>query len=115
MHNEEEEINLEHEELMDSFGIDVNDLPQKVQSKIQKLNELCDEYEELDDEEDDAQNDLLLQIQALDDGIVADLEPIIAKIKEDDEKEKQAIQPNPEPNQQTENTNSDSPSWRFWM
>jgi hypothetical protein len=110
----EEEINLKYEDLIDDYKIDVDNLPQKVQQKIQKINELCDEFEDCEEEEED---DLLLQIKALDNGICADLEPICDKIDEE-ENERITLESNKNntsQNQEQNNNNSESPSWRFWM
>jgi hypothetical protein len=110
----EEEINLKYEDLMEDYQIDENNLPQKVQQKIQKINELCDEFEQCEEEEED---DLLLQIKALDNGICADLEPICDKIDEE-ENEKvmlEANKNNPAQNEAQKNTDSEKPSWLFWM
>ena len=120
--SQEEEIYLKYEDLIEEFDLDENELSERLQQKIQQIQELCDEFDECEEEEED---EILLKIQAMDDGICADLGSVIAKIKEEEEKEEGGAkgdgndkgdgkENNMSDGGQT-NTNSDAPSWRFWM
>lgn len=118
----EEEIELKFENYIEDYDIDVNELSEKIQQKIERINELCDDYEQLDGDDDNEEegDELLLQIQAMDDGICRDLEPIIEKIAQEQEQEhSRQIENNQKLNQggqiKQNETDSNSPSWRFWM
>jgi len=41
----EEEIELKFENYIEDYDIDVNELSEKIQQKIERINELCDDYE----------------------------------------------------------------------
>ena len=118
--SQEEEIYLKYEDLIEEFDLDENELSERLQQKIQQIQELCDEFDECEEEEED---EILLKIQAMDDGICADLGSVIAKIKEEEEEggakgngndKGDGKENNMSDGGQT-NTNSDAPSWRFWM
>ena len=74
--------------------------------------------EDCDWDDEDEEEEIILKVQAMDDGICADLESVIAKVQADEEKENDKNATN-DGNKMSDggqtNTNSDSPSWRFWM
>ena len=111
--NEQEEIYLKYEDLIEEFDLDESQFSERLQQKIAQIEEPCDEFDECDEEDED---ELLLKIQTMDDGICSDLDSIIAKMQEDEAKEEEN---KPQDNKMSEggqtNTDSDSPSWRFWM
>ena len=111
--NEQEEIYLKYEDLIEQNDLDESQFSERLQQKIAQIEELCDEFDECEEEEED---ELLLKIQTMDDGICSDLDSIIAKMQEDEAKEEEN---KPQDNKMSEggqtNTDSDSPSWRFWM
>ena len=109
--SEEEEIYLKYEGLIEENDLDENQFPERLQQKIQQIEELCDTFDDCEEEEED---EILLKIQTMDDGICTDLDTIIAKIEEDEAKEDKAQENKMSDGGQT-NTNSDAPSWRFWM
>lgn len=109
--SQEEEIYLKYEDLIEDNDLDESHFSDRLKQKIQQIEELCDEYDECEEEEED---ELLLKIQALDDGICADLDSVIAKLEKEEEKDNEA-QPNQMSNGGQTNTNPESPSWRFWM
>jgi hypothetical protein len=108
--SQEEEIYLKYEDLIEQYDLDESQFSERLQQKIQQIEDLCDAF---DDCEEDEEDEILLKIQATDDGVCADLQSIIAKMKEDDEDDE------PQNNKMSDggqtNTNSDTPSWRFWM
>jgi Zn-dependent M16 (insulinase) family peptidase len=108
--SQEEEIYLKYESLIEEHDLDESQFSERLQQKIQQIEDLCDAFEDCEEEEED---EILLKIQAMDDGICADLDSIIAKMKDDEEDEE------PKDNKMSDggqtNTNSDAPSWRFWM
>jgi hypothetical protein len=111
--NEQEEIYLKYEDLIEEFDLDESQFSERLQQKIAQIEELCDEFDECDEEDED---EILLKIQTMDDGICSDLDSIIAKMQEDEAKEEEN---KPQENKMSDggqtNTDSDSPSWRFWM
>lgn len=111
--NEQEEIYLKYEDLIEQNDLDESQFSERLQQKIAQIEELCDEFDECEEEEED---ELLLKIQTMDDGICSDLDSIIAKMQEDEAKEEEN---KPQDNKMSDggqtNTDSDSPSWRFWM
>ena len=111
--NEQEEIYLKYEDLIEQNDLDESQFSERLQQKIAQIEELCDEFDECEEEEED---ELLLKIQTMDDGICSDLDSIIAKMQEDEDKEEES---KPQENKMSDggqtNTDSDSPSWRFWM
>jgi F0F1-type ATP synthase gamma subunit len=111
--NEQEEIYLKYEDLIEQNDLDESQFSERLQQKIAQIEELCDEFDECEEEEED---ELLLKIQTMDDGICSDLDSIIAKMQEDEAKEEEN---KPQENKMSDggqtNTDSDSPSWRFWM
>jgi Zn-dependent M16 (insulinase) family peptidase len=108
--SQEEEIYLKYESLIEEHDLDESQFSERLQQKIQQIEDLCDAFEDCEEEEED---EILLKIQAMDDGICADLDSVIAKMKDDEEDEE------PKDNKMSDggqtNTNSDAPSWRFWM
>jgi hypothetical protein len=112
--NEQEEIYLKYEDLIEEFDLDESQFSERLQQKIAQIEELCDEFDECDEEDED---ELLLKIQTMDDGICSDLDSIIATMQEEEAKEEEESKP--QENKMSDggqtNTDSDSPSWRFWM
>jgi hypothetical protein len=110
--SQEEEVYLKFENLIEENDLDESQFSERLKQKIQQIEDLCDAYEECEEEEEE---EVLLKIQAMDDGICADLDSIIAKMRaEEDEDDDNKTQNKMSDGGQT-NTNSESPSWRFWM
>lgn len=110
--SQEEEIYLKFEGLIEEHDLDENEFSDRLKQKIQQIEDLCDAYEDCDEDEEE---EVLLKIQAMDDGICADLASVIAKMKDDEDEEDGNNTGNQMSNGGQTNTNSDSPSWRFWM
>jgi hypothetical protein len=121
-----QEIELECFRLIEEHDIDVSELPEKVQRKLEQLEEVVNEFNDCESDSDE-EKDCELKMEAMDAGICKDLEAIIAKIQAE-EADDSAIsgqaanggqvsqnQPQAPANQGQQNTDSDSPSWRFWM
>ena len=121
-----QEIELECFRLIEEHDIDVSELPEKVQRKLEQLEEVVNEFNDCESDSDE-EKDCELKMEAMDAGICKDLEAIIAKIQAE-EADDSAIsgqaanggqvsqnQPQAPTNQGQQNTDSDSPSWRFWM
>lgn len=114
------EENVKWEEFVDEHDIDVRELPENVKHKIEKFEELYEEYEGTDDDDENKLTDLEARIMAMDNGIVSDLQSFVAKKKS----EEPAPTPTPQagdggqtPPAQTppQHQASDKPSWAFWM
>jgi hypothetical protein len=114
------EENVKWEEFVDEHDIDVRELPDNVKHKIEKFEELYEEYEGTDDDDENKLTDLEARIMAMDNGIVSDLQSFVAKKKT----EEPAPNPTPQagdggqtPPAQTppQHQASDKPSWAFWM
>jgi len=110
-----EEIELECFRLIEENDLDVSELDEKVQRKITNLHEVIDEYNDAESGSEEEKN-AELRMKALDTGIVEDLTPIIAQIREQEEATDAAANAmqNPMPNANQSN-DSETPSWRFWM
>ena len=116
---------LKSYELMDDNELSIEQLPEKIQGKFEKLDNYLQNLEEAQSEKE--ANDIAQQIIACDTGIVADLESFIdqeiEKMKKEDlEKEKENENEDVEKASQgatiEDNTNASSgerPAWRFWM
>lgn len=143
MYNEQqlEPIEIQCEAFMEKHDISYNDLTDELKELYDALDDALSDYESLDDDVDETQaRDLLIVIEAKDNGLLSKLEPFQ---KELEEKRKQMIQSQPTivnpttpPNNENgENGNngdgnnnnpndkmgdggqaksSSRPSWRFW-
>lgn len=121
------EDNVKWEEFVDEHDINVKELPENVQHKIEVFEETYSEYESTDDEEETALRDLEAKLMALDNGILSDLQSFVAKKKEsapaeganpkDGEQTPKAEDGGQTPPAQTppQHQTSDKPSWAFWM
>jgi hypothetical protein len=114
------EDNVKWEEFVDEHDINVKELPENVQHKIEVFEETYSEYESTDDEEETALRDLEAKLNALDNGILSDLQSFVAKQKAN------APAPNATPKAEDggqtppaqtppQHQTSDKPSWAFWM
>jgi hypothetical protein len=120
------EDTVKWEEFINEHNINISDLPENVQHKIDKYEETFEQYQETDDENEE--NDLELSLKTMDNGILNDLESFIAKPKSDEPDPKadpapkaadggQTPPPTPATAAQTppQHQASDKPSWAFWM
>lgn len=105
--------------LMAKMQIDINDLPEKVQAKINTFDETYAAYEAAE-ENSQEESDALAKLNALDSGITTDLESYLASKKTEEQEPKaadgaqtQTNQSPPPPSAATDGDNT--PSWRFWM
>jgi hypothetical protein len=135
--------NVAWEDLIEEKNLNIEELPEEIQSKISQYDEVFDEYNDMDDT-DSQILELEVKLTALDDGICSDLNAYCAnKEKLDKEKEEQdkllqqqqnanpnptpidnpnpTPTPTPTPNDGNSNefgdggkTNSAKPTWRFW-
>jgi hypothetical protein len=108
------------EQFVNDNDIDVKELPENVQHKIEIFEETYSEYEGTDDNEETALRDLEAKLNALDNGILSDLQSFVAKKKESAPAENPT--PKAEDGGQTppaqtppQHQASDKPSWAFWM
>lgn len=111
------------EQFVNENDIDVNELPENVQHKIEMFEETYSEYDATDDDEETALRDLEVKLSALDNGILSDLQSFVAKRKT----EASSRAPKAEKGGQTppapvdtppappQHQASDKPSWAFWL
>jgi len=109
------------EDMIDEHTINISELPEKIQAKIGQYDKLYAEYEQAEEESNEEQT-LENKLNALDQGIVQDLNSYVAEKKA---KEDEALKANPamanggqaDTNAQSTNTTAsgETPSWRFWM
>lgn len=112
------EDTIKWEEFIDEHNIDIKDLPENVQHKIDKFEETYAEYEQTDDEHEESE--LEARLTAMDNGIVSDLQSFVEKKKSEEPAPTPTPQagdggqtpPTPTPPQHQA---SDKPSWAFWM
>jgi hypothetical protein len=111
------------EAIIDDNNINIKDLPENVQHKIERFETLFEDYDEIDETDESNENTLSRmedELLAMDNGICGDLKSYLASKKssepsESDKKEdggetKTTNQPQP-----NNTNNSDKPSWAFWM
>ena len=108
------------EQFVNDNDIDVQELPENVKHKIEVFEETYSEYEGTDDEDETALRDLEAKLNALDNGILSDLQSFVAKKK--DSAPAEGANPKAEDGGQTppaqtppQHQASDKPSWAFWM
>jgi len=114
------EESVKWEEFVSGHDIDVRELPENVQHKIEKFEETYQEYEQTDDSEETKLRDLEAKLMAMDNGIVSDLESFVEKKKSEEPAPSatpQAGDGGQTPPAQTppQHQASDKPSWAFWM
>jgi hypothetical protein len=121
------EDNVKWEEFVQEHKIDVSELPENVQHKIDVFEDKYAEYEAADDEDENLVSDLELALTTMDNGILSDLQSYVASKK--DSKPAKGANPKAEgatpkaedggqtPPAQTppKHQASDKPSWAFWM
>ena len=134
MQDNNDEMIIRSEEFMEKNDISYNDLTDDLKDKYDTLDEALQEFDQLETDDENIIRDTILAIEAKDSGLLLELEPFHAKLKEDREKtlaekakeeqerlekEKQENPNAPQPNQNDEfgdggKTKSARPSWRFW-
>lgn len=118
-----QEIELECFRLIEENDIDVNELPEKIQRKLEQLEDLIEDFNEAEDGSDE-ERECELRMEAMDSGLAEDLSQIVEKIRQQEQEEENNLR-NAQQQKQMANggqtntnsntTNADSPSWRFWM
>jgi len=114
------EDNVKWEEFVDEHGINVKQLPDNVKHKIEIFEETFSDYEATDDEDETALRDFEAKLNALDNGILSDLQSFVASKKESAPapsaapKAEDGGQTPPAPTPPQHQT-SDKPSWAFWL
>jgi len=117
-------MSFKHLDLLEEVSYD--ELPDTIKGKIDNFQNVAEEYDEIDEDDDENESiirDMELKMEALDEGLYADLSSYIASRdkKLEDEKNK-----NQKPNGDGGNEDgsnkapidepepSGKPSWRFW-
>ena len=114
------EDTIKWEDFVKEHKIDVSELPENVQHKIDNFEEVYAEYEGIDDEDETAIRDLELSLTSMDNGLLSDLQSFVEKKKSEEPAPTPTPQaadggqtpPTPTPPQHQA---SDKPSWAFWM
>jgi hypothetical protein len=118
-----EEAVVKWEAFVKEHNIKTDDLPDNVQHKIQNFEEAYSEYEEIEetDENESAIRNLELEIKAMDNGILNDLQSFHAQKKasapkgDETPKAGDGGQTPPTPPTPPQHQASDKPSWAFWL
>lgn len=113
---------VEFDVIMSDNDLEFSSLPESIQVKIEKFDEIFESYQEIEDDET-AESDLMEKMKALDKGISADLKQFIATQKKEKQEEEVKTEPqNTQQQQPTQSattpnptTESSKPSWAFWM
>ena len=131
MQDNNDEMIIRSEEFMERNEISYNDLTDDLKDKYDTLDQALQEFDELETDDENIIRDTILAIEAKDSGLLLDLEPFHAKLKENRDKmmaqkaqeEQERLQsqnPNaPKPNGDDEfgdggKVKSARPTWRFW-
>lgn len=106
---------VQFEKLLEQHNIEISDLPEKTQRKIESFDEVYEEYQNAE-ENSKEEEDLELRLESLDEGITNDLQSFIeSKSKEDggqtnDKPNTPPVKDTPPASNQENNSN-----WMFWM
>jgi predicted nucleic acid-binding Zn-ribbon protein len=136
MQDNNDEMVIRSEEFMEKNDISYNDLTDDLKDKYDILDEALNEFDELETDDENIIRDTILAIEAKDSGLLIELEPFYAQLKENRDKmmsqkaqegqerlqKEQQQNPNasqPQPNQIHDfgdggKTKLARPSWRFW-
>jgi hypothetical protein len=76
-----DEKNVKFEDLLDNLNIDADDLPIEIQRKIDIFEDAWDDYEEADEDDESNLTELEARIEAMDNGICADIQDYANKMK----------------------------------
>lgn len=117
-----EENSVKWEVFLEENKIDESKLPENVQHKIEQFNSLFEEYDELDDDASDHQiSEMEARLNAMDNGILSDLQSYVEKAKKeaesnsDDTAEASKKENGGQTNQTEQKTESTKPSWNHWL
>lgn len=109
------QILLKSYALIDSEELTIAELPEKIQQKIQMLDEMLEAYENATSETEEF--DIKERILACDTGLTSDLSSYVAENKnspKEKQEESEQFEGGGEVKNEEENQ-SESPKWRFWM
>jgi len=114
--------NFKFDAFIQKHEIDTNQLPEKVQAKIDTFDETYEQYQEAE-ENSKEESDLLAKLHAYDSGLLSDLESFVAQQQKetppaqaaDGKQTEGAATPTPADNSTPPPSSEDTPSWRFWM
>lgn len=115
-----EENEVKWEAFFEQNKIDFNDLDEKVQMKISSFDKLYGEYSETE-EGSNEEAEISAKLEALDMGILTDLQSYVGKKKQEEAAQPQqvaaqgAVTATQTPEPSNDNNSEDTPSWRFWM
>ena len=113
-----ENESVKWESILNKHNLEVSELPQNVQKKIETFESLFEEYEELNDDDENAIADTEAKLLALDNGISSDIQSYIDEKKEMSNGGNVEQENKPEKTQENSNpiqTSEDKPSWNFWI
>lgn len=111
----EEKILLKSYSLINDNSIRISELPDKMQTKFQMIDDLLSQYDNA--QSDQEEKDIKAKIIAYDNGLENDLESYIVQIQSNKEDEpNELLGAESESKQAEQNESSETkPTWRFWM
>lgn len=116
-------MSFKHLELLEEVSYD--ELPDTIKGKIDNFQNVAEEYDEIDEDDEENESvirDMELKMEALDEGLYADLNSYIAnkKKKAEEDKNKTPKEGDDDGSKGGDDTpppaepTSGKPSWRFW-
>lgn len=106
---------VKFETLIEKHNINVEELPEKTQRKIENFDDLYTEYEQTD-EDSTEEKDLELRLNSLDDGICNDINSFLTGQKKEDGGQTSQAPTESASNNTPPNTNQEGNSnWLFWI
>jgi hypothetical protein len=104
---------VKFEALMESKGISFEELPMKVRGKIENFDSKYEEYDEAE-EGSQEEKDAIAALNAMDAGLVNEIEGFIAQKEQQSSQQQQQSQDNSNDSNSPPSTDEAKPSWMFW-
>ena len=106
---------VQFEKLLEQHNIDISDLPEKTQRKIENFDEVYEQYQNAE-EDSKEEEDLELRLESLDEGITNDLQSFIkSKSKEDGGQAPENTNTPPVKDTPPASNQEGNSNWMFWM
>lgn len=94
-------------------NIEIDSLPEKLESKVMMLEDLLEKHEE--EKDDEARKDLEMKIESCDQGLYGDVVQYLKEVKPKDGDDASKKDQTEDKTPKTEVIIEGKPAWRFWM